>query len=52
MVVNVGRDAVLHIIHIDDGRVWPFMLRQNAPSATHSRLRTGQPGITLGFSLN
>ena len=34
VVVNVRRDAVLHIIHIDDGCVWLFMLWQNAPSAT------------------
>ncbi len=35
VVVNVRRDAVLHIVHIDDGRVWLLVLWQYAPSATH-----------------
>ena len=43
MVVNVGRNAVLHIIHIHNSGVWLLLLGQYAPPAP------AHPAFTLFF---
>ena len=37
MVVNVGRNAIVYIIHIDDGRVWLLVLGQYSPPVLRQR---------------
>ena len=48
MVVNVWGDAVLDVIHIDNGSVWLLVLGQNAPPGQAHPALTQLLGLHIG----